>query len=442
VSPSDSGSAASGSHEELVVVGLSHRTAPIEVRERFALAGARLEAWIERLLSEPGVSQCVVLSTCNRTECYVVGDARAIEDRVARALIEEAGVAKGRAYLSSHVGLAAVQHLFRVTSGLDSLVIGEPQIQGQVSEAYHGAEGATLGSSLHRLFQSALAAGGRVRSSTAISRGSVSIPAAAVGLARKVFGSLEGRSVLVIGTGEMGRLTVRCLRSEGVERVFVASRTLARAERMGRQVDGIPMTREAFPARLAEVDLVVTATDADAAFVTPALLEGWHDEARQTVILDIALPRNVHPSTAGVPGIFLYNIDDLQRVIDQARRAREVEFEGAERIVDHHARRFWAWYRVRQATPAIRALRGNAQRCVETALARAKAAGPRDADREREQRLAIRATLNKILHGPTRAIRRLAEDAETADALEELASALRPTAPGWVRGRTADRGMG
>lgn len=429
--------------EELRVIGLSHRTAPIEVRERFALSGPRLEAWIDRLLDEPGVSQCVVLSTCNRTECYVAGDpAVELGRRVTRALAEEAGVRGGTdEYLFVHRGLAAVQHLFRVTSGLDSLVIGEPQIQGQVSDAYHEAEGRTLGPSLHRLFQSALAAGGRVRASTAISRGAASIPSAAVGLARKVFGSLEGRAVLVIGTGEMGRLTVRCLRSEGVDRVLVASRSLARAERVGRDLDGIPMTRDAVRDRLGDVDLVVTATDAEAAFVTPAFLAEVHDESRPTVILDISLPRNVHPAAADLPGIFLYNIDDLQRVVDRTHRAREVEFEGAERIVDHHARKFWVWYRARAAAPAIRSLRGTAQARVEEALEGTRAPGPRDADREEEWRLATRAALNKILHGPTQAIRRLAEGDDAASALEALSDAIEP---GSARAeeRTAERGTG
>lgn len=427
----------------ICVVGLSHRTAPIEVRERFALSGGRLEAWIERLLDEPGVSQCVVLSTCNRTECYVAGTpSEAVDRRVAGALIEEAGVPGARDYLFTHRGLAAVQHLFRVTSGLDSLVIGEPQIQGQVSEAYHGSDVTTLGPSLHRLFQSALAAGGRVRSSTAISRGAASIPSAAVGLARKVFGSLEGRSVLVIGTGDMGRLTVECLRSEGVARVLVASRSLERAERVGRDLDGIPMTRDSVRERLSDIDLVVTATDAEAAFVTPGFLEGAHDESRPTVILDIALPRNVHPDAAELPGIFLYNVDDLQRVVDSTHRAREVEFEGAERIVDHHARKFWAWYRTRVATPAIRTLRGNAQARVRDALARSGPAGPRDTDREEARRLATRAALNKILHGPTQAIRRLAENDDAAGALEGLAEVLDPGRAASAEDRTADRGAG
>lgn len=429
--------------EELRVVGLSHRTAPIEIRERFALSGARLEAWIERLLEQPGVSQCVVLSTCNRTECYVAGaPSAAVGRRVARALVEEAGVPGGHEHLFRHDGLAAVQHLFRVTSGLDSLVIGEPQIQGQVSAAYREAERRTLGPSLHRLFQSALAAGGRVRSSTAIARGAASIPSAAVELARKVFGSLDGRQVLVIGTGEMGRLTVSCLRSEGVGRVLVASRSLERAERVGRDLDGIPMTRGSVREALGDVDLLVTATDSEAAFVTPGLLAGAHDEARPTVILDIALPRNVHPDAADLPGIFLYNIDDLQRVVDQTHRAREVEFEGAERIVDHHARKFWAWHRARAATPAIRALRANAQTRLETRLERTRAPGPRDADGEEARRLATRAALNKILHGPTQAIRRLAEGDDAAGALEDLADALdsRPAVP--AEDRTADRGAG
>lgn len=413
-----------GEAESIVLVGLSHHSAPIEIRERFALGGDRSTDWIERLLEEPHISQCVVLSTCHRTECYAAGrSGEGIRLAVTEALIRRAGVEGGERFLFHRSGHEAVRHLFRVTAGLDSLVVGEPQIQGQVSQAYHESGDEALGPSLHRLFQSALAAGGRVRSSTAITRGTASIPSAAVGLAKKVFGTLEGRAVMVIGTGEMGRLTVQCLRAEGAARTFVASRSLARAERVARDLHGIPITREAVPERLKDIDLLVTAADEEAAFVTPELFEGAHEEGRPTVILDIAVPRNVRDETGHLAGIFLYNVDDLQRVVERVQESRSAESEVAEHIVEHHARRFWAWYRSRAATPAIRQLRETAQAIVEEAL-EGRPPGPRDEDRERELRLASRRLLNKILHGPTRAVRRLAErEGECPDG-GELASLL------------------
>ncbi|MDX1577280.1 MAG: glutamyl-tRNA reductase [Gemmatimonadota bacterium] len=423
----------SARRDELVVVGLSHRTAPIEVRERFSLQDARLDEWVEDLASREGVAECVVLSTCNRTECYVTGGSptrmtRLVGERLSIAAGLEPGA--GQPYLRSRRGFDAVRHLFRVVGGLDSLVIGEPQIQGQVSQAYHEGGARVLGPVLHRLFQSALAAGGRIRSATSIGEGRASIPSAAVGLARKVFGSLERRTVLVLGTGDMGQLTVRCLRSEGVERVYVASRNPARAERVGRAVGGIPVDREAAFARIAEVDLLVTCTDAQAGFVSKAAIRDRSAGSAPLVILDIALPRNVDPAAAALPDVFLYNIDDLQRVVDRTQKAREVERERAEAIVDRHAAKYWAWYRARAATPAIRGLRETAFEIVESALEESRRSGPYDPEVADRVRLASRTALNRILHAPTLAVRRLAERSDAEACLEEVEKVLRTGAAG------------
>lgn len=431
------------SADRLVVVGLSHHTAPIEVRERYELSGDRLLAWVRDVLDSEEISECVLLSTCNRTECYAIGpDPESIAATLRSALALAAGVVNGGRYMFDREGADAVRHLFRVTSGLDSLVIGEPQIQGQVRRAYQATDGDGVGPALHRLFQSALAAGGRVRATTAISRGTTSIPAAAVGLARKVFGSLEGRSVLVVGTGEMGQITVRCLRSEGVGRVFVASRNLDRAERVGRILNGIPLTRDGIWGRLPAVDLMITATQADAAFVTAARFEAAHDEARPTVILDIAVPRNVEAAVGELTGVFLYNVDDLQRVVDQARETRAIENDGAQAVIDHHAGKFWSWFRGRAGTPAIQTLRGVAHGLLEAELGRVFPPGPRDADREEALRLASRSLLNKILHGPTRAVRLLTERPGAAHHLEELTELLSPPADEWGSSRIVDGGLG
>jgi len=420
----------------LLSVGLSHRTAPIEVRERFALSGERLTAWVQALVSNDGVAECVVLSTCNRTECYAAGpDLDELEHVVRAALVERTELgAAGHEYLRVNTGFDVVRHLFRVSSGLDSLIIGEPQIQGQVGTAYRRGDAGGLGPNLHRLFQSALAAGARVRTTTSIARGTTSIPSAAVSLARKVFGSLEDRKVLVLGTGEVGRLTVRCLRDEGVRRVYVASRNPARAERVSRAVDGIALERSEALERLAEVDLLITCTDSDAAFVTPDHARGRPVGRSPLVILDIALPRNVDPGAAELPGVFLYNIDDLQRVVDQAREARAVEQERAEAIVARHAARYWDWYRSRAAAPAIRRLREAAQEIVSDALERGRPPGPLDADEEERLRLAIRSALNKVLHGPTQAIRRVAERSDGEACLKDLEPLLNR--------RVADSGRG
>jgi len=419
----------SRANDRLVVVGISHRTAPISIRERYELSGARRDAWLVEVLAHEAISEAVVLSTCHRTECYAAGpDETRVGDALGRALGRAAGVDDGGAALSVRAGFEAVRHLFRVTAGLDSVVIGEAEIQGQVSRAYRAAGAPSVGPALHRLFQSALAAGGRVRSNTAISHGATSIPSAGVRLAREVLGSLEGRGVLVIGTGEMGRLTLRCLRSEGVRHAFVASRRLERAERVGRALGAIPIARDASWRRVPDVDLIITATGGEAAFVTRERLEALRNRARQLVVLDLAVPRNVEETVSSLPGVFLYNVDDVQGVVDRSTAARAVEHEAAHAIIDHHAAKFWSWYRARAATPAIRAVRGMAKALLDRELERAFPPGPRDADREERLRLASGTLLNKILHGPTQAVRRLAVDRNATDRLEELSAWLVETA--------------
>ena len=399
------------------MVGTNHRAAPIEVREQFALSGERLSEWVDRLVEQSGVSECVVLSTCHRTECYVTGTDPILLEHVVRERLCAATRIGEEAdqYLQVVPGLEAARHLFRVASGLDSLIIGEPQIQGQVSSAYHAGDARTLGPVLHRLFQSALAAGGRVRSTTAVSQGAASIPSAAIALARKVFGALESRTVLVLGTGEMGQLTMKCLRSEGVRRIYVSSRNPARAERVGGSVDGIPLGRTEALSRLVDMDLVVTCTDSD-----------------------IALPRNVDPTVTKVPDLFLYNVDDLQRVVDQTQVARTVERERAEAIIGRHVERYWNWYRSREAGPTIRQMRDVAFALVERSFSESHPHGPRDMDVEEEVRLASRASLNKILHSLTQATRWLAEQPDGQACLSSLEPLLSPFA---VSSKVTARGI-
>ncbi len=227
----------------LTVVGVNHRTAPIELRERFYVPAAEVPAAMARLLGAPGVDECAVLSTCNRTECYVVaGHVGEGEIAATGALADRAGLAPASAadYLYVRRNREAALHLFRVASGLDSMVVGEPQIQGQVEQAYRASREARpdgVGLVLHRLFQSALAAGGRVRTETAIGEGAASVPAAAVQLVLKVFGSLEGRRAMVIGAGEMGEETLRSLLERGIDEAVVASRTLERAREAVARLD-------------------------------------------------------------------------------------------------------------------------------------------------------------------------------------------------------------
>ncbi len=399
---------AAPSYETLMVVGVSHKSAPIGIRERFALSDERLAAWAEGVVRSPGVSECIALSTCHRTECYLSGrGAVEVESAARAAMCDESGLgAEGNGYLRALEGERAVRHLFRVAGGLESIIAGEPQIQGQVRSAYMAAQARSAGPVLHRLFQSALATGGQIRAQTSIARGATSIPAAALDLARKKFGSLGGRTVLVLGTGEMGRLTVRCLQQEGVRRVYLASRSIARAERVGRSLGTVPALRADAARMLRDVDLLVTCTESEASFLGAKDIRGNRPAHSPLVILDIAVPRNVDPRAALVGDVCLYNVDDLQKVVDLAREERESERVHAEEIVDRSAGEYWAWRRGRAAAPVVRALRDTAGRIVSESLA-ARPSGPNGAEQERRQ--ASLAALQRVLHGPTRAIRWLAE---------------------------------
>lgn len=410
----------------VAVSGVNHRTAPIEVRERFHVAGRAREEAVAWLRDASDVEECVVLSTCNRTEYYFYapGAGTGVEEVVVRAMARPAGLPAraAREYVYFHREYDCVVHLYRVVAGLDSLVVGEPQIQGQVRDAYRRARERpeeSVGPVLHRLFQSAQAAGGEVRSRTKVSQGAASVPSAAVELAGKVFGSLEGRTAMVLGAGKMGEMTLRCLRDEGVEGILVASRTLGHARQVSGRVGGTAIPYPEFWDRLPEVDVVVTSTSAPHPIVTAERLRTARAGGGPVVVLDIALPRNVEPAAGDLQNVFLYNIDDLQRVVEQTERVRAGELPAAGKIVEEHGRRFWRWYRAREAVPVIRGMREHAERIrrreIETALERME--GLSEADRERIH-MATRAALNKILHRPTTALREMAQEEEGAELLE------------------------
>ncbi|MFQ5679308.1 MAG: glutamyl-tRNA reductase [Gemmatimonadota bacterium] len=402
----------------LGVVGLTHRTAPIEVRERFFVTERALGALIPRLCDAGGLDECLVLSTCNRTECYFTADTNEEVSRGVVGLLAATAECSVEAVLPlfrTRWGLEAVLHLYRVVAGVDSLVIGEPQIQGQAREAYEVGRRlapGSVGATLHRLFQSALSAGGQVRAATGISEGSASIPSAAVELARKVFGSLEGRRVAVVGAGKMGALTLRCLRDAGVEELMVASRTYRHASATAERQEGVvPLAYREVLDRLPEVELLVTSAAAPHVVVTAEQLQAGRPAGSPLVILDIAVPRNVEPAAGELQGVFLYNIDDLQRVVEAAEEARAAELPAAEAIIAEHARRFWSWYRARLAAPLIRDMRERAERIRQEEL-EAVLEGMEELSQEERRRIhmASRAALSKILHPPTAALRELAEE--------------------------------
>ena len=347
----------------LILVGLSHRTAPVELRERVDFQG-RLEPALRALAARGSTQEAVVLATCNRAELYAAcDDVEAARADLARFVSEFHGI--DRTDVAPHVydltDLDAAQHLFRVAAGLDSLVMGEPQILGQVKDAHSTANGVqAVGPVLNRLFQASFAVGKRVRTETGLASGAVSVGYAAVALARKIFGDLKGRSVLVIGAGEMGALTAQHMKSQGVERVTIVSRTLAHAARTAEAIGGAGAAPwEELDALLGASDIVITATGAAAPILTKAHIETAMRPRRNRplFIIDIAMPRDVEPAAGEIEQVFLYNIDDLQATVreNMARRASEVD--RAEAIVGEEVSKFGAWLRSRGVIPTVVALR-------------------------------------------------------------------------------------
>lgn len=414
---------------DLLVVGVSHRTAAIDVRERFFVSEEATPPLLERLRGHGSVRESVVLSTCNRTELFLCATSReeAVRDATA-VLAEHAGIPAAEPHLYRHDGRAAVTHLFRVVAGLDSLVVGEPQIQGQVRDAYRAARDADpdhVGPVLHRLFQTALSAGGEVRDRTGIAEGAASVPSAAVQLVTKVFGSLEGRTAAVVGAGEMGEMTLSALVDRGVEEARVASRTLDRARDAARRVGAEPVAYERLLEALGELDVLITSTAAPHPILT---VEGVSrtrgDRPDPMVVVDIAVPRDVEPAVGDLPGVFLYNIDDLQRVVRTTEHERGSARDEAEELLERNAQSYWRWYLGREAVPLIRKIRDEAEEVRRRQLEEALEGMQGLSEEERaEIHRASRLALKKVLHGPTVGLRRLAAR-EDAEALLEAARRL------------------
>ena len=348
----------------LLLVGISHRTAPVELRERIDFQARGVADALRALTERGSAREAVVVSTCNRAELYVACDeAAATRQDLVRFVSDFNGVAAGE--IAPHVydvtDLDVARHLFRVAAGLDSLVMGEPQILGQVKEAHTVATDAhTSGPVLNRLFHASFAVGKRVRTETGLGSGAVSVSYAAVSLARKIFGDLSGRSVAVVGAGEMGKLTALHMKSQAVTHVTIVSRTMAHAARTAEAIGGASAAPwEELDAVLGASDIVITATGAASPILTKAHIEAVMRPRRNRplFIIDIAMPRDVEAAAGEIEQVFLYNIDDLQATVREnlARRASEVA--RAETIVNEEVEKFGSWFRSRGAIPTVVALR-------------------------------------------------------------------------------------
>jgi glutamyl-tRNA reductase len=347
----------------LLLIGASHRTAPVELRERLDFCSRGLEQAVRALARRQHVAEAVVVSTCNRSELYVACDhaAAGAEDLIA-FLCEYHHIAADRIrpHLYSHVDHDAARHLFRVASGLDSLVVGEPQILGQIKDAFATATSVdSAGPLLNRLFHWAFGVGKRVRSETALAEGAVSVSFAAVNLARKIFGQLAGRRVLVVGSGEMGKLTALHLKAQGVASIVITSRTLAHAQELADEVGGTVTAWDSMPQGLADADIVITVTGAPTPILSKAAVAAAMPASRMRplFLIDIAVPRDVDPRAGEIEQVFLYNIDDLQAIVRENLEKRGGEVGRAEQVVEEEVQKFTTWQRAREAVPTIVALR-------------------------------------------------------------------------------------
>ena len=410
----------------LFAVGISHRTAPVELREAVDFARKGIDAALASLAARGVGDEAVVLSTCNRAEIYTVSDSEAAVDAVNRFFCEYHGIAAAALadHLYCHHGSDAARHLFRVAAGLDSLVVGEPQILGQVKAAYTtSSDMQCTGTVTHRLFHAAFAVGKRVRSETGLGEGAVSVSYAAIELARKIFGELSGLNVLILGAGEMAELTGVHLRAQQVKHITIASRTVASAEALARQLTGEAIPWRDMPRALAAADIVVTATGATDPVLTRSVVDDAmrHRQQRPLFVIDIALPRDVEPSVGDLGQVFLYHMDDLQSIVSENLARRESELASAEAIVDQEVSRFVAWLQSREIIPTVVALRRRFEEIRQAELRRLepKLAGlPPDA-RARVDEI-TRLMFEKLLLTPTANLKGTADDGNAAAYAEAL----------------------
>ncbi len=400
---------------ELLALGVSHKTAPLELRERLSLTEGRAVGALRELTEAAGIHEAAAISTCNRTELYlVVSDSVDAESTALGVLTRQAEIRPTEllGHLYSLRSGEAARHLLHVTAGLDSMIVGEAEVQGQVKRAYELAlvENAT-GPILNRLFRAALTAGGRARQETGISEKGLSIPSVAVELARRTLGDLGERRVLVIGAGETSELVARALLARGVTTVFVANRHYDRAIGLAERFEGTAIRFDELPEQLAAADIVVSATNSPHHIVErddiAEVMSGR--DGRPLLLVDIAVPRDIEPACREIAGVSLHDIDDVQQIVERNASGREAEAKLAERIIEVELDRFERWLASLEVVPTISALREQANEVVRRVLAEN---GPRweslsEADRERVDAMA-KAIASRLLHEPTLRMKRSA----------------------------------
>lgn len=401
----------------IVVVGLNHETAPVAVREAMAFSKDELRQALERVRQEAGLGEAMILSTCNRVEVYgrsEKGTVRAVAEFLARYHGRAPEEIEKHLYLLE--GEQAVRHAFRVAASLDSMVLGESQILGQVKDAYEAAERArSLGSVLNGLRTRSIAAAKRARSETAIGRNAVSLSHVAVELATKIFGALHGRSVLLVGAGKMSELAARQMVRRGARASVLGGRTFEKAEQLAMSLGGRAAPFEALRSELTRADIVISGTGAPGIVVLREDVEAAQAtrHGRPLFLIDIAVPRDIAEDAGKVAGVFLYDIDDLQQVATANLRERKKESASAETIVEQEVQDFIEWRRSLEVVPLLVELRKRADEIRRAEIEKARGRlGPLTPEQEKALEAATTAIVNKLLHAPTVRLKQLAGHGE------------------------------
>lgn len=400
----------------LIALGLNHLTAPVALREQVSIDAEATAPALAELASQAGVDEALILSTCNRTELYC-SVREGAEGAPATWLHAHNQMTPGRLdeFLYRHTDGEAVRHVFRVATGLESMVLGEPQILGQVKDAWRAARSAqTLRAPMDRLLQNAFTVAKRVRTETCIGSGPVSVAFAAVRLVEQAFADLRESCVLLIGAGDTIELAIRHLVERGVRRLIVANRTIETAQALVNPVGGYAIALADLPRHLAEADIVISATASRTPILdAPMLREALHQRRRRPMLLmDLAVPRDIEPSVAELPDLFLYTIDDLQQAVEAGRRSREASVREAEAIIDLQVERYLAWRRANQFSQPLRCYRETAEAQRDEVLARARDMLANGRDPNQALEYLAHTLTGKLLHTPSV---RLHEAAEHGD---------------------------
>ncbi len=409
---------------KIAVVGLNHKTADVELREKLAFNGPKLEEGLQKIKEIPGIRETIIISTCNRVEIYLhVQDVEkayvAIKDFFV-AFFEIRGDSLDTA-LYLHKDMAAVKHIFRVASSLDSMVVGEPQILGQLKDAFDFAlEKKATGVLLNRLLKKAISVAKRVRTETRIAENAVSISFAAVELAKKIFTDLAGKSFMLLGAGEMAELAAKHMMNNGVQDIIVANRTYERGCELSREFNGRAIRFEDFPAELVHTDIVICSTGASTFVLHKEHMQKVMKERKQkpVFIIDIAVPRNVDPGINDMDNVYLYDVDDLQGVVETNISERQKEAAKAEAIVEDEIETFRRWMLTLNSVPTVIALRERAEAIRKDELERFFNRFPSFGEKERKAIEGMAgAIINKLIHAPTVALKNDTEDKDVLIAL-------------------------